>query len=700
MRHSQIRLLRAVAAISISSLALMPFQIHAQTVVDGEANGPVRTSQAGDVEVTEDGVVRVDSGPAIIVDSSSDVFNEGEIAAGEDDGATGIRIQNGTSGSIINDGDIEVLEDFTGEDDDQNGVADGTIARASDRHGIYVEPGGTFNGRIENNGDILVDGLSSGGIVVDSRLAGDILHGPDGSILVIGDNSVGIGTHDVTGEIEVRGDITVIGRASSAMVSEGHVGGTITLQGSIAQRTNLVTDDDTSLSLSRDDLRAGAPAVAMRGKVDSGIIVAAPPEDADGEISGDDTDGDGIDDNEEGTGSIVGFGAAPALEVEGADPIIIGASTTGYALQVDSTINGNGSSRTIDAVGVSVGGHGGVVDLEGGIGVTGRISATTFDSVATGILIGKNARVPEPNIGEGGVVNSSISSTGDGESYAVRDLSGTLTSVRSNGFITANGSFEDVTVALDLSSNTSGVTITQFSPPDEDEDEEELITTAITGDILTGSGDDLLDVSDGQIPGDSFFGSGDDRVLLSGDAIYSGDIDFGEGLATLDIDDEATMSGAIEINNQIGAITIAGDGAFRGQISGGDALSVDVQSGSFGAEDADVIAFDTLNVGADGSLVVFVDTDTGENSLFDVGTANFAEGATIGADISSLEFEEGTYLVLVGDDISGSPDYNTESTDLPFLFDGDVFTDTAAGEITLQVQRKSAVDLGLDPALD
>lgn len=690
------RFLKSALLPSVAVAGLFPGALNAQLQVNGPRSEPIITSQSGDVTITEDGEVTVATGAAITVDSSNDVSNEGQIETGEDNGAVGILIKPNVSAAIENSGDILVEEDFVGEDDDENGVADGPIARATGRYGILVEGGGTFTGTIENEGDILVEGLSSGGIVLNSDLVGDLVH--TGEISVIGDASVGVSTRNVTGDVQLRGGVSVAGRGSSAYISDGVIDGTLVVQGTLSQSTAYANDDDSSISFSRADLRAGNPSVWIRDDITGGIVVAVAPDD---DISNnDDEDADGFDDDDEGSGAIIGYGAAPALLIDGTDPIVIGAGADGFALQVDGSISGNGSARGIDATAVSIGGTGPQVVLEGGISVSGRITATTFDSTAIGILIAENAQVSSLDIQEGGGITTSISSTGDGASYGVRDLSGTLTSIRSNGFITANGSFEDTVVAIDLSANTSGVTITQYSPEDEDEDEEELVTTSITGDIRTGSGNDLIEVSDGEIRGDSFLGAGDDTVRLTGDAVYGGDISFGAGQGTLSIADEVSARGNLDFADQTGSVSITGAGSFRGTITGGARTSVNVQSGSFGADDADTIAFSNLTVGSDATIVVFIDSDAGENSLIDVGTATFASGSTIGAAVSSLDFVGGTYLVLTADTLTGSPTYGGEDTALPFLYTGQVQTDAAAGEIRLEIRRKTASELGLDPVLD
>lgn len=689
-------IVRAALLASAAIPAFVSLPLGAQTTIDDDRTGPLRTSELGDITLTEDASVTVTTGPAIIVNSNNDVTNEGEIETGEDSDATGILVRPGTTVDIFSDGDIIVLEDFVPDDANGDNIVDGPVARASRRYGILVAEGGTFTGTIRNEGDIFVDGRDSGGIVIASDLVGDLIH--TGSISVLGDSSAGVRTGNVTGDVQLRGSIGVLGRGASAYVAEGEIDGQLVLQGTIAQRTNFTNDDGGTMALSRNDLRAAAPTVWIKGDITEGIIVAAPPETE--SSSDDDEDDDGFDDDDEGTGSISGAGAAPALLIGGDAPIVIGAAGEGYALQIDGIVSSSGSGRTINATAVSIGGSGEVVSLEGGVLLTGSINATTVDSTAIGILIGENAVVPTIELRDGGTITTSINSTGDGTSVGIRDLSGTLTRIRSNGFITANGSFEDMVVAIDLSANATGVSIEQYTADDEDEDEEDLINTSITGDILTGSGNDLVDISDGQVRGDAFLGAGNDTVRLSGDAIWRGDLVFGSGTGTLTVADDAILVGELDFANAPGTVTIRGEGAFRGEIVGGDRLGVTVEGGTFGARDTDVLSFDTLDVRSGGSLIVYIDQETGENSKFVVNTATFASGSTIGINIDSLEIDSGSYTVLTADQIVGTPTFGEEGDDLPFLYAGEVVTNTAAGEITLNIRRREAIELGLDPLFD
>src|SRR3546814_12911323 len=88
----------------------------------------------------------------------------------------------------------------------------------------------------------------------------------------------------------MEGTTTVTGAGASALDITGDVGGTVRLQGIVGQTTSFTYDDDSTVYVSRFDLRLGAPAVSIAGNVDGGIVVAAPP--ADDDEDNDDEDGE------------------------------------------------------------------------------------------------------------------------------------------------------------------------------------------------------------------------------------------------------------------------------------------------------------------------------------------------------------------------------------------------------------------------
>lgn len=699
-------ILTTLAGAPLALALLVPQAALAATTVDADRTTPLKTSEAGDTWVGDDGSITLaNGGTAITVDSNNTVgLDDGGYIknTGGKDGDTGIRVNAGTTTEIANNGVITVTETFTGKDADSNGIADGAIASASNRYGILVASGATTSGSIENAGTITVDGLNSGGIVVASDFTGDITN--TGAITVIGDNSVGISTRNVTGDVAVEGSVSVVGQGAQGIVLGGDIDGTFRIQGTVAQASSFTTDAGTTLTLSRAAVRTGKAAVEVTGDVTGGILIDAAPYELDS--SDTDEDDDGVTDSSEAVGAISSIGNSPALLVGSANDIVIG-SVKGrdgtYSLAIDGTISASCIYSNTDAYAVVIGGQGGAVSMAKGIGVSGTVSATTVDQKAVAILVNSGSTVPL--LDNSGTIRATISSPGEGAAYAIQDLSGTLNTINNTGFITVTGSSTDDLRAIDLSANTAGVTIRQYlNAIDKDAQEDEqaeddydadnpVIYTAITGDIHTGSGNDVLDVASGRIYGDSYLGAGNDQVLLSGDSGYEGDIRFGSGTATMGLSGKAYFEGDIDLAGNLGTLTIADTARFTGTMTGTGNLDVIVNGGSFGASEATTLSFDSLTVNSGGALNVYIDGDTGTASTIAVNTATFASGSKVSATISSLENAEGSYTILTATTLDGSPTFDETTTELPVLFNGDI---SVSGEtLVLDVTRKTADELGL-----
>jgi hypothetical protein len=678
--------------------------LHAATDVSSDSTTPLTTSSAGDITVNEDISLDVDGASPITVNSNNSVSiaEDSTVQADDADGRSGIAVAAGTTFDISNAGSLLVTEDFVPEDGDSNGVADGAIAQASNRYGIHVLPGATTTGTIDNSGTIGVEGLNSYGIGIESPFTGNIVN--SGTITAIGDYSTAISTADVTGNVTVDGTVTAVGEGSRAVAIDGDLSGTLSIQGTVSRGSAYTDDDGDMLSLSRSDLRVFAPTVSVAGNVDGGILVANAPYDLDSD--NDDEDGDGVDDADEATGSITAIGESPALLIGGTDDIAIGGVAgrdDTYSLAVDGDINANGTYSAFTATAVEIGGQGGKVDLPDGIGVSGWIKATTYDSEATAILIDADATVP--TLYNSGEIYAYVTSSGEAELTAIKDLSGTLATIDNTGHIAAAGSNEDLNVAIDLQNNTSGVTISQYlnsmdadAQAEEEADEDydassATVYTSITGNILTGSGNDTISVSSGYISGNAYLGAGDDSVILSDEGNYAGEIHAGDGAFALALSDDATFTGTLDAAGQAASVTLAGNAKFTGSFENADKTSVKVSGGTLQAAAGKVATFDTLDVGADGSISVVIDGDDGTASSFAVNDATFADGATVKAQITSLANAAGTYTILTAGNLTGAPTWDSTAADLPLLFTGSVTTN--ANSIDLAVHLKTADELGL-----
>lgn len=720
------RRLLAATCLTPAALLISTGALRAETVIDTELTTPVRTSTidggaADDILIDGDGSITLTSGVAVTMDSNNAVQNDGTIEITGTGAGTGILANANLSGNIANTGTITVDEEFTPEDEDEDGDIDGPFAQGSNRFGIRVAPGGTHTGNLLNSGTIKIEGNQSAGISVESTLDGSLTN--RGGIAVVGNNSYGIRAGDVTGDVRLTGLITAKGENSVGVALDGDIGGALSLQGGIVATgyRSTTAPSDTS-DLDEDDLLQGGPALRVSGNVAGGIIFAAPPKDLDEDE--DDEDNDGIDDDEEGTATVTSYGAAPAVQIGSAEDITIGAvagAQRGHGIVIDGSIAGFGVYEGVSATGLQIGGLGGNVTVAGGLTVNGSVIAESRSGNATGIELGAGAEVREIRVGgkvtatggkavttrveaiaieEGATINA-IRNTGqiaaaitggNGRAAAIIDRSGTLDLVENKGSISAGGGSDpDKTFALDLRANTTGVTIRQLAVA------EGAAAPSITGTIQLGSGDDLFDIADGTVTGTTRFGGGSNRLNLSGDASYSGNVQFLGGADTLALSGTSKLVGNVDFGGGRDTLTLGGTSILSGTLSNSAGLAVTLNGGTLDLANADAVALASLNVTGGGGMTVTIDGIEGTNTLYDVaGAANFAEGSKVNVKLNSISESEGTYVIVQAGTLTGGDNLVTAGAAIPFLFASSLEADDAAGEVELTIRRKTATELGLN----
>ncbi|WP_333838602.1 autotransporter outer membrane beta-barrel domain-containing protein [Novosphingobium sp.] len=692
-RHSRTRYLSSAAIIALPvALVAGAAPALADTSVSTSTTTPLTTSSAGNVTVTGTGAIKVNSGTAVTVNSSSNVAvnSSGSITLLGADNSAGIVANGGVTTTLTNDGTISVTEDFTPTTLGNSNVVSGSVASANNRFGIHVLSGAATAATIKNTGTIVVEGNNSGGIVVDSDLNGSITN--TGTISVKGNNAVGVKTGNVTGNLAIGGTVSVLGQGAQALVVGGNVAGTVKINGTLTQGVSYTADSGATQVLSPDAISTGVATAQISGNVTGGVIV---------------TTASTTNNVTETAGSIQSYGTSPALLIGGTTATTIGgvAGTTGtYSLAVDGAITATGTYSGLNTYGVVLGGKGGTVAMSNGIGVYGTISATTVNADATGILI--NQGVTNNSIYIEGTIKVAASGVSSGNLYGIRDLSGTLTTVNNTGFITVSGASTGKNAAIDLSSNTSGVTIKQYlNAADATSQKNDKAATgynvdtatvyaAIAGDIYTGSGNDLLDIGTGKVTGNAYLGAGNNTVKLSDDSKWVGNIDFGNaGTATMTMADNARFTGNLALNGQAGTLTIGGSSIWAGTVTGANQLAVTVNGGQFNANSSGVNTINALTVNSGGSLGVYVDGTTGTASKLMANTVTFASGAKIGVTVTSFAKAAGTYDIVSAGTLTGASNVTTSSLALPVLFKGSI---TSQGnDIYLTLARKSATELGL-----
>ena len=224
--------------------------------------------------------------------------------------------------------------------------------------------------------------------------------------------------------------------------------------------------------------------------------------------------------------------------------------------------------------------------------------------------------------------------------------------------------------AIDLRANSTGAVVRQTAAATG------RPASQISGSILFGSGDDLLDVAAGSVTGTTRFGAGADRLNLAGSAVYTGTLDFGGGADTL---------------------ALTGTSRLTGILAGSSGLAVSVNGGTLDLTNTGAVALSSLAVAGQGSIRVNIDSAAGTNTLYDVaGTASFAAGSKLIVNVTDTAGAVGDHLVVSAGTLTGGANLGLQSAALPFLYSGTLTASDASGEISLNIRRKSASELGLN----
>lgn len=700
------------ASVAAAPLLLLAGQAMADTTISDKRTSPVDTGTINGgapdniIVALGAGVVIPSTGaagPIITVSTNNTLNNKGEISSKDVNGSIGVQINGGVTTTFTNSGLISITDSYdqsaAANDTNHDGNLDGPFAMGTGRYGLLITGPGTVTGNILNDvgGTIAVEGNNSYGISVESALNGNLTN--SGAITVVGDNVFGVRTTGaVTGNITIGGSVSATGLNAVGVAIDNDVTGALQFQGAIAATgyrypTRPINATDRA-ALGADDLLQGGPGIRVAGSVTGGIRLTADP-----------------------ASSVTVAGAAPALLVGSDTQNInigaVGAGDLNYGLIISGGVSANGVYDNISATGVQIGGSGGFTTLlTNGLLTNGNIAVTSYNAQAQALHLASGANVATinntgaifvgmtttsaPLASEGvfdifairidaGATNTSLINSGSitasilGESstaYAVSDGAGLLTSVVNTGqivaLVTATDDSADTddadndpsnevvagkAVALDLSHNTTGVTILQYTP------------------AAVGTADPVLPGIDGDIR----LGSGDDTINLQGGTIF-GDISFGNGADVF----------------TVGTATSAGD--FTGSISDTDGqLAINVVNGTLQLNNAGIVDATSLTMSANSTLIVRADALTATEIT--VATANIATGAKIGLNLTSLiGSTDQTYTIIKTDTPGGLTAGAIDGTLLgsaPYIAVASIVTDTAAGEVNLVLHRRTAAEMSL-----
>lgn len=724
-----------------------------------DPNPPIKTSTGGNVTVGSGGTVKLTQpGAAITLDSNNTVTNQGTITAVGVNGVDGVLVLNGFTGSVTNSNVISLTEDYTPTDTDSDGDLDGPYAQGNNRYGIRID--GSFTGPVSNatGGTITIEGNNSAGILVSGTLNGAFSN--VGTITVTGDNTFGIRlAGPVNGNVRIEGSTSANGKSAVAASLEGDITGSLVVQGTLTttgyryttrptlatDRAKLDADDGVDPNVTDvggfDPSLSSGSSLVVRGNVTGGVLLNAAvtvstSDTLDGDNDGikdkDDTDQDNdgiLDTTETGTAVLGTAGSAPALLI-GSDTqsVTLGSAGAGlhnYGLVAKGTISAAGVFDGVNATGIQIGGNTGQdTILTNGARIAGTLSVSAYEANATGIHFTDgalanelrleantnitavtDAKVPATRdalginnatavlIDSGGAVGTvrhkgttTVVVGGEGGSAVfLRDNGGQVTLVENTGKIytsivktddslDTDDSDTDATnevlnpnaraIAVDVRQAANGVTVRQSGVANDGD-----------SDTTDADGDGVDDADEPSMTGAVLFGAHNDRLeILNG--TFVGDMEFGDGADTLVLDGGALAGGSIKDS----------DGA----------LTLQLTKGSLTITNAETINATSLTTGAQSSITFTADPGSNHSTRLNVDTANLASGTKIGMGFTSLLTSDAHYTVIHANTLTAGTLDNSLLGNSPYLYVATASTNTALGEVYVDVRRRTAAEIGLN----
>ncbi|NVJ99184.1 MAG: autotransporter domain-containing protein [Alphaproteobacteria bacterium] len=636
------------------------------TEIDDDRTSSVDTTslmgETGTLTITENGSITVSSGPALTLTGNHSLLMQGTIQNDHETSALGLGVYTDDLRLTSN---INIEGDFS--------IAGPTdIDTGSTNVALGIFGNGIFEGdlTLSDTSTIVVNGGSSKGIYIGSEFIGDLFS--EAVISVGGDNGIGVDLAGViTGDATIDGTITARDAGSYGIRQTGKVDGALIHQGSIFVGESAYYDDDSNYI----DAEPASAGIYVANDISGGLMLGG--EGADYEADDDATDA-------VPSSTIYSYGGAPALLIEnaktdGADLTLGAVSGLDYGLMHRGYMSVTGQSSGLNAIGIDIrGGQNGAGTLiEGGIHIDdGYIDVGALDAEATGIRLGPDVSMPE--IWNRGVIRASTSATYDeddetysvggdafgilieegsslttfnnegslvasaagagGNSFGLRDLSGTLTTVSNSGtwYVARGSNSSGDVIALDASTSGADISFTNEG--------------TVIGDVLLGSGSDSVLLADGTFTGDIDFGAGSNSFTLRGEAEFTGDL---------------VHRGSLDFYLEGADLTLASD----------DIFEVTTASFTDGA---------TLNI--------TVDPTDGEAGLIaTTGAMNVADDVTITTLFDTILTEEQSYKVVDTGELNFEGELVTGNG--AFLVHSSLTLSDDGNDIYLTVRPKTADEL-------
>ncbi len=624
-----------------------------------------------------------------------------------------------------------------------------------------------LTGDLTARGAVSVIGTNAQGITATGLIDGDVLIG--GSVTVVGEGATALRLDEgATGATTIGGSLLSTGFVYYS--NSNYVAPALVTSSTVALEDRL----------DADELLIGGPTVVIGGSLGQGLLVSGVVIDPDlSDDESDDETKDTIEDFNENraTATITSYGSAPALLISAdwngtaTEDLILGEVLEtvrdtldddddddtdetliqfayDYGLINRGTIGAYGTNVGFDSLAVAILGSTSSsysTLINGGFYNSGTITSSAYEANATGILLGTNTQVP--TLVNAGTIQALIASETDttsvaldivstaslsslvnsgaitsratgnaGSVYAVRDLSGTLSSITNTGTINAYYLTDSIDltvredgVAFDLSANTTGVTLHQYEREatyDANGDDEinalDTLDPSIIGNILFGSGDDQLILDGGTLTGDVSFAEGT-NTLTASDTTIDGDVSFDGLSSSLLLTNSAVLTGDVSFGSSgTSSFTLSDGATYAGTLTNsGSQLAVDISASRIRLDYGSSITASSLSLGSGTELILEIDPSTATSEpVFDVtGTVSIASGVTISPIFTRVLDQSSVYTIIQADNLSDSLDLSDISLtdDAPFIYLAELqLTEGDSDTLDLVYRLKTASELELD----
>ena len=620
-------------------------------------------------------------------------------------------------------------------------TANGTIIVTGDAaQGLTAEQ--RIDGDVTLNGAVSATGAGATGVRLDEGATGAVVIG--GSITSTGFANGSLSNYvapasvtDDTDPLEERADPDELYAGQSALVIGASLGQGLLVNGAVADPDLSDDEDDDETKDTIEDFNenrqsgristyGSAPALLIsadwNGPATEDLVLGAVTE-----TVRDTLDDDDDDDTDEvltqfnydygliNRGSIGGVGTNVGFT--GTGILIEGSAATGYSAIISGGIYNSGSitatAYEADAWALRLGANT-LVPLLTNDGIIQAVISTETLASAVAVDLSATASL-DTLVNSGSIIARSTGNAGT--ATGVLDRSGTLETIVNTGTISAGYVSDGIdltlredAVALDLTANTTGVTLRQFERAatydannDDEIDARDTLDPSITGSVLFGSGDDTLRLEAGSLTGDVAFGAGSNSLYAS-DTDIDGNISFSGASSVAELLNGATLTGDIAFGGTgtTSSLQILSGSTYSGRLTNaGSALDIVINASRARLEAGSSVTTSSLDIRDGASLILEIDpAEPAAAPIFMVsGTASLSGGVTIAPVFSRVIDTGATYTLieagnLVADLASGDVSLTSE---LPFMYQTDlVLTEGAASRLDLVYRLKTAGELGLD----